>query len=171
MVDLARKEDSKTTFFVGNILESPELCPGPYASITSFRFLLNVDPVLRPPILDQLNRRLLPNGALIVDLHGNRRSLRHPAILWKKWKYRHGAAPANVMLNEMSQAEVEKLLEIAGFQVEEIHGFGILPPTLYRLPLNSIWRALDGWLSHLEWLNPYSIDLVFVCSKKNPAGR
>jgi SAM-dependent methyltransferase len=167
MVDIAREEDSKAKFFVGNILESPELCPGPYASITSFRLLLNVDPLLRAPILVQLNRRLQPNGALIVNLHGNRKSLRHPAILWKKWKHRGDADPSNIMLNEMSQDEVEKCLEAAGFQVDEIHGFGVLPPTLDRLPLNSLWRALDRWLSSLDGLNRYCIDLVFVCSKRN----
>ena len=169
MVEIARESKDHARFFVGNILESPELCPGPYTSITSFRLLLNLDPLLRIPVLTQLGHRLHPDGTLIVNLHGNRHSLRHPAILWKRWKYRHASVPDNLMLNDMSQTEVEQCLNSAGFSIEEIFGFGILPPTCYRLPFNSLWRSLDRWLSGLDCLKLLGIDLIFVCRRNNSA--
>ena len=166
MVEVARAACHQARFTIGNILESPNLCPGPYASITAFRFLLNVDPPLRVPIMAQLCRRLRPDGTLIINLHGNRHSLRHPAILWKRWRHRHDSDKNALMLNDMSRKEVERCLETAGFFVERVYGTGVLPPTLYRLPLRPLWRRIDHWLSGVSLLNPFCIDLMFVCKRQ-----
>lgn len=165
MVEKARTESRQAQFTVGNILESPDLCPGPYASITAFRFLLNVDPPLRCPVMTELNHRLAPDGTLIINLHGNRRSLRHPAILWKKWRRHTDPSGDAIMLNEMSRSEVEKCLENAGFRVEKVRGTGLLPQSFYRWPLQSLWRPLDRWLTGLAFLTPFCIDLLFICKK------
>jgi len=167
MVEVARAEGRHAQFYVGNILESPELCPGPYASITTFRLLLNIDPPLRVPLLTQLHRRLIPDGTLILNLHGNRNSLRHAALRWKAWRHRHDPARDKLMLNEMSQSEVERCLESAGFSTKHVSGIGILPQAVYRWPLSFLWRGLDRWLSGRSFLKPFSIDLLFVCRRKN----
>jgi len=166
MVEVARAAGRQARFHVGNILESPNLCPGPYASITSFRFLLNIDPSLRVPVLTQLCHRLKPDGMLILNLHGNRHSLRHPAILWKRWRHTNDPDKDELMLNDMSQGEVENCLEAAGFFIERVYGTGVLPPTVYRWPLRALWRRMDRRLSGLSWLNRFCIDLIFVCRRK-----
>ena len=169
MVELARATCPRARFSVGNILENPNLCPGPYASITAFRLLLNLDPPLRLPVLVGLNQRLKPGGLLLINLHGNRHSLRQPAVLWKRWRQRQGAGKEGLMLNDMSRKEAERCLEVSGFSVEDVYGTGVLPPTVYRWPLRSLWSRIDCRLSGLHFLNRFCIDLVFVCRKKDAA--
>ncbi len=164
MVELARETCPRAHFFVGNVLEDSGLCPGPYTSISSFRLLLNLDAELRIPILRQLHRRLDESGLLMVNVHGNKTSLRQPAIVWKKWRH-GGHLPAGLMLNAMSVAETEDCLRQAGFEVTSRQGMGILPPTCYRLPLRAFWLGLDRWLSGWSFLQPYAIDVIFVCKK------
>jgi SAM-dependent methyltransferase len=164
MVERARATCAQAHFHVGNVLEDSGLCPGPYGSISSFRLLLNLDPPLRVPILRQLHNRLKTDGVLIVNMHGNACSLRQPAIIWKRW--RHGKTlPPDLMLNAMSRKETMRCLEEAGFTVASMHGFGILPPTLYRWPYRFI-RSLDRWLTTLSFLQSSCIDLTFVCRKE-----
>jgi len=165
MVELARKICSQARFFVGNILENPGICPGPYTSITSFRLLLNLDPTLRIALLKQLHDRLHPEGVLIVNMHGNLHSLRQPAIIWKRWRHSK-SLPRELMLNTMSRDETVACLHAAGFQVERLRGTGILPPTLYRWPLRFLWAGLDRWLSRITLLQLFCIDLIFICRKK-----
>jgi SAM-dependent methyltransferase len=167
MVEVARAAGRHAQFYVGNILESPNLCPGPYASITTFRLLLNIDPPLRVPVLIQLHRRLQADGVLIFNVHGNRHSLRHPALLWNRWRHRYEPSGVERLLNDMSRSEVESCLEAAGFVVEHVYGIGILPQTVYRWPFSPLWRGIDRRLSGLSLLKPFSIDLLFVCRPKN----
>jgi SAM-dependent methyltransferase len=167
MVEVARAAGRQARFFVGNILESTNLCLGPYGSITTFRLILNIDPPLRVPVLIQLRRRLKPDGVLIFNVHGNRHSLRQPALIWNRLWRRYESGGVERLLNTMSRAEVEACLATAGFRVEQVYGIGILPQTVYRWPLNSLWRRLDLWLSSLTWLKRFSIDLIFVCKKKD----
>jgi len=164
MVEWARKTCLHAHFFVGNLLVTSSLCPGPYTSMTSFRLLLNLDPALRIPLLQQLRARLHPEGVLILNMHGNRHSLRQPAILWKRWRHQE-SLPVELMLNAMSQGETISCLEAAGFRVEHRQGIGVLPPTLYRWPLRFLWAALDRWLSQVPFLQSFCIDLMFVCKK------
>jgi SAM-dependent methyltransferase len=167
MVELARATCPRARFSVGNILENPNLCPGPYASITTFRLFLNLDPPLRLPILAGLRQRLNPGGALLLNLHGNRQSLRQPAILWKRWRNRKEAPKDGIMLNDMSRKEVQRCLEASGFTVEGVYGTGVLPPTVYRWPLRSLWSWIDCQLSRRLFLNRFCIDLIFVCKRKD----
>jgi len=167
MVEVARAASRQAQFSVGNILEDSTLCPGPYGSITTFRLVLNIDPPLRVPVLIELHRRLKPNGGLIFNIHGNRHSLRQPALLWNRWRHPNEAGGIKRLLNTMSRAEVETCVDTAGFRIERVYGIGILPQTVYRWPLRSFWRGLDRWLSSLSWLKRFSIDLIFVCRKKD----
>jgi SAM-dependent methyltransferase len=171
MVDLARASGRHAQFYVGNILESPDLCPGPYGSITTFRFILNIDPPLRVPVLIELHRRLKPDGALIFNMHGNRHSLRHPALLWNRWRNPIDVDGDERLLNDMSRKEVETCLEASGFVVERVYGIGILPQAVYRWPLRSFWRWLDRKLTSVSALNRFCVDLIFVCKKKGSPPR
>jgi SAM-dependent methyltransferase len=162
MVAVARTKCVKSRLQVGDILAQPGLLQKQYDIITAFRFLLNVEPEIRRRALRRLREVLRePDGLLVANVHGNSRSLRHPAIMWRRW--RTGSQPADAMLNELSPGEARTLLRECGFQVVRQFGFGILPPTLYRTPLRGFAAAVDKALAGDKWCNDRSIDMLFVC--------
>ncbi len=162
MVAVAREKCRRASLRVGDILTQPELLAGKFDVITTFRFLLNVEPAVRRGVLKKLREVLrTPDGLLIVNVHGNSRSLRHPAIVWRRRRER--AQPTGAMLNEMSPAETRQLLHDCGFQIVRQFGFGMLPPTLYRTPLRGLVEAIDRSLAGKFFLSNLSIDMMFVC--------
>ena len=162
MVAVARGKCTKATLQVGDIFSQPELLQNHYDLITSFRFLLNVEPELRLRVLKKLRTVLRePDGLLIVNVHGNARSLRHPAIVWRRWRER--STPSGAMLNEMSPTETKVLLRESGFQIVRQFGFGMLPPTLYRTPFRSAAAVVDKALAGENSWSSCAIDLMFVC--------
>jgi SAM-dependent methyltransferase len=162
MVAVARGKCRRARLQVGDILSQPEVLTGKYDLITAFRFLLNVEPELRATCLRRLRAAVSePKGLFLVNVHGNSRSLRHPAILWRRWRER--ARPTGAMLNEMSPGVTRQLLRRCGFEVVRQFGFGIVPPTLYRTPLRKLASAADGLFVGEHFLKNYAIDLLFVC--------
>ncbi len=143
-------------------MAQPELLQKPFDVITSFRFLLNAELGLRRRILRRLREVLRgTDGLLVVNVHGNSRSLRHPAIVWRRWRER--TRKTGVMLNEMSPVETNRLLHESGFQIVRQFGFGMLPPTLYRTPLRSAAGAVDKFLAGENCLSRCSIDMMYLC--------
>ena len=162
MVALARAKCRQARFKVGDILSQPDLLQPSYEVITAFRFLLNVEPALRRRVLLKLREVARePDGLLILNVHGNSRSLRHPAVVWRRW--REAARPTGAMLNEMSPAETKSLLRASGFEIVRQFGFGLLPPTLYRTPLRRPAARVDKLFAGDNLWRNYSIDLMFVC--------
>jgi SAM-dependent methyltransferase len=162
MVAAAAAKCKKARLQAGDILKQPALLKKDYDVITAFRFLLNVEPEIRRRALRRLREVIHPRqGLLVVNVHGNSRSLRHPAIVWRRWRERSHETPA--MLNEMSPDEARKLLGDCGFQVVRQFGFGMLPPTLYRTPLRNFAFAVDKLLAGDRWCNDWAIDMLFVC--------
>lgn len=163
MVAVARARCVKARLRVGDILAGPELLQKNYDVISCFRFLLNVEPEMRGRVLRRLREVLCaPAGRLLVNVHGNSRSLRHPAIVWRRRREHPGESSA--MLNEMSPAKTKNLLRENGFRVVRQFGFGMLPPTFYRTPLRPAAATVDRWLAGSHWWNDWSIDMLFVCS-------
>jgi len=162
MVKLARTKCLKAKLSVGDILSQPKLLTGQYDIITAFRFLLNVEPIIRERVLRKLREVILaPGGLLMLNVHGNSRSLRHPAIVWRRWRER--SHPSNAMLNEMSPHETQALLNASGFRIVRQFGFGMLPPTLYRTPLRKTAAAADRLFAGENLWRNVSIDMMFVC--------
>jgi SAM-dependent methyltransferase len=162
MIAVARSKCRTARLRVGDILTQPELLPTNYDVITAFRFLLNVEPDLRRRTLRRLRQVIRePHGRLVVNVHGNSCSLRHPAIVWRRWRER--ARPTGAMLNEMSPSEARILLRECGFQVVRQFGFGLVPPTLYRTPLRHFAFAADKSLAGDKWCADWAIDMLFVC--------
>lgn len=160
MVAVARTRCTKARLQVGDIFANPGLLNGPYDVISCFRFLLNVESALRQRVLVRLREVLRPsNGLLLVNVHGSSRSLRHSAILWRRWRDRR----PDSMLNEMSPGEARRLLWDTGFEVVRQFGFGVLPPTLYRTPLRGIAYAGDRLCAGENFWKNISIDLLYVC--------
>jgi SAM-dependent methyltransferase len=162
MVALARAKCRKAQLKVGDILSEPELLQPGYDIITAFRFLLNVEPAIRRAVLRKLREVAgRPESLLLVNVHGNSRSLRHPAIAWRRWRER--SHPTDAMLNEMSPDEARNLLRECGFQVVEQFGFGLLPPTLYRTPLRGPAAMVDKLFAGDNLWRNCAIDMMFVC--------
>lgn len=162
MVDVARTKCTKAQLLVGDILAQPELLQKSYDVISCFRFILNAEPEMRERILGRLREVLRqPDGLLLVNVHGNSRSLRHPTVLWRRWRER--TKKTDAQRNEMSPDEVKQLLHKSGFQIVRQLGFGVLPPTLYRTPLRRAAMAVDQSLAGENWLGNWSIDMLFVC--------
>jgi ubiquinone/menaquinone biosynthesis C-methylase UbiE len=162
MVARARTKCRQAQFKVGDILAQPELLQKNYDLITTFRFLLNVEPAQRQRVLRKLREVVRePDGLLVLNVHGNSRSLRHPAIVWRRWRER--SRPTGAMLNEMSSAETKALLRECGFRVVRQFGFGMLPPTLYRTPLRGLAAALDKLFAGDNLWRDCSIDMMFIC--------
>lgn len=159
MVGIAKAKCRQTNFQVGNILSQPELLKTPYDLITAFRFLLNTGPEIRLPVLKTLRRALNPGGLLIANVHGSSRSLRHPAIWWRRYREKN----PGTMLNEMSPRETEKLFRESGFEIVRRLGFGLLPPTLYRTPLRGAAFVIDGALAGENYVSAVAIDVIYVC--------
>ena len=99
------------------------------------------------------------NGRLIFNMHGNRHSLRHFAIMLRK--------QSKERINEISLNEVKQLVKEAGLEIENWYGFGIIPPFFHRTKFRPIIRALDKFFSKLPFLKSISYDLLFVCKIKN----
>ena len=164
MIAVARTKCRRARLQVGDILASPELLQKDYDIITCFRLLLNLEPEMRGRILSQLRGVIGPEGRLLVNIHGNSRSLRHPAIVWRRWRERKQKSDA--MLNEMSPGETEKLLWESGFRVVRKMGFGIWPPRFYRTPLRHVALATDRFLAGENIWNNWSVDILYVCSPR-----
>ena len=162
MVEVARAKCSRARLQVGDVVASPDILQKPYDVITNFRFLLNAEPELRSRVLQRLRTVLRePDGLLVVNVHGNTRSLRHPAIVWRRWRER--TKQTGAMLNEMSPAEARQLLHETGFEIVRRFGFGMLPPTFYRTPLRGAAAAVDKFLAGENGWRDSAIDLLFVC--------
>ncbi|HEX9046585.1 MAG TPA: class I SAM-dependent methyltransferase, partial [Verrucomicrobiae bacterium] len=162
MVAVAQTRCKKARLQVGDILTKPELLQKDYDFITAFRFLLNVEPDLRRRVLRRLREVIqTPHGLLVVNVHGNSRSLRHPSIVWRRWRER--SLQTNAMLNEIAPDEARMLLRECGFQIARQYGFGILPPTLYRTPLRRFASVVDKTFAGDRWCNDWAIDMLFVC--------
>ena len=162
MVAVARGKCTKARLLVGDILARPELLQASYDLISCFRFVLNAESGLRERVLWRLRQVLRsPDGLLLVNMHGNSRSLRHPAIVWRRWRERGGRT--DVMLNELSPAGARRLLAESGFEIVRQFGFGLLPPTLYRTPLRRVAAALDRSLAGERFWSDCAIDILYVC--------
>lgn len=169
MVEVARSKAVKTKFIVGDILSDCDLLQPSYDVITSFRFLLNAPADMRRRVLQRLREVIQkPDGLLIVNVHGNSHSIRHPVIAWKRWRLARGKIgnELELMLHEMSPAEAKQLLSETGFEIIEQIGFGVMPGVLYRTPLRGIASVIDQFAIGKSWCKNWSIDLLFVCRPK-----
>ena len=163
MVAVARGKCTKARLHVGDVLTEPDLLQPGYDLVSCFRFVLNAEPELRGKILRRLRQVLrAPGGRLLVNLHGNSRSLRHPAIVWRRGRER-GRQPSETMLNEMSLKSLKTLLAESGFAIVRQFGCGMLPPTLYRTPLRRAAFAVDRALAGEHFWSHSSVDILLLC--------
>ncbi|CAN5334840.1 hypothetical protein BH23VER1_BH23VER1_23920 [soil metagenome] len=165
MVEEARRKCGDVELVVGDLIGQPDLVEGEFDVITAFRFLLNVDEDTREAALACLRKKMSARGGLFIcNMHGNRRSLRHPIIAFRKWQRRRRPSESDDrMLAEMTTGEVRALLHRHGFEIIRQSGFGMVPQALHRTPLRRIFRRLDSWAAGKRATRNISIDTIFVC--------
>lgn len=167
MVRIAAGKCRRSTFYIGNIIDDPQIVVGKYEVITLFRFLLNAEPDLRLAILRWLRSRMNEqHGFLIANMHGNAWSLRHSALSFHKWRKRStssGEEGSDQLLSEMTPRDVYNLFRTSGFEIVEQIGFGLLPQVVFRTPLRYFSRWLDRTFAGAPLLKNVSIDLLFLC--------
>lgn len=93
---------------------------------TAFRFFLNAEPSLRSEVLDVLRNCLVEEGVLVANFHGNPASL---VGLVYPIRNRLAGRAINKL---MSEGEAIALLETHGFEVEQVHWYGLWPPVFRR---------------------------------------
>lgn len=157
MATRAREVCHRATVHVGHLGPggTPAAVERDYDLVTAFRFFLNVDDAVRRQALGRLHGLLTARrGVLVLNNHGNTVSARHVALRLNK-------DPA-AMHNELSDRALRSLLAEAGFRVQEVHGFGLLPDVVHRTRLRSAARTLERRAARRQWLTPLTIDRVYV---------
>jgi SAM-dependent methyltransferase len=138
--------------------------PQPVASdgptiVTIFRLLLNVDDEVRDRAI-AFAARALPDhdsGLLVVENHGNRRSLRH---------LRHRRNAGQQWFAELSHDEVEALLARHGFAIVHRRGFSLFPQGWYaRRWLRPIVRLVDDACSRSALLSEFAVTVLYVARR------
>lgn len=133
--------------------------------VTIFRLLLNTGDDVRDRAI-AFAAEALPtpaSGLLVVENHGNSRSLRH----LNRWRKR-----GNEWFNELSTAQVRDLLARHDFELEAVHGFALLPRAAYRSRWTApLARLIDDWASRRSWLAPVSVDVLYVARRAQGSAR
>ncbi|MFG1609835.1 methyltransferase domain-containing protein [Actinoplanes sp. NPDC049265] len=134
----------------------PEPVPaGTPAVVTMFRLLLNVDDVVRDRAL-AFAAKALPTpeaGMLVVENHGNARSLRH-----LRARRHHGQR----WFAELSHQQVGELLGRHGFEVVERRGFSMLTPSLHE---HSLARAADAAARRFPGSDRYAVNVLYAARR------
>jgi SAM-dependent methyltransferase len=130
--------------------------------VTVFRLLLNAPPEVRDRAL-AFAAHALPtaaSGLLVIENHGNRRSLRHLR------RFRRLGRCADAWFAELSHVEVAALLHRHGFRLVARRGFALLPQGAYRRRwLRPLAHALDNATAHLPFLSAVATDVLYVARR------
>jgi SAM-dependent methyltransferase len=126
------------------------------ALVTVFRLLLNVTDDVRDRAI-AFAAAALPSpesGLLIVENHGNRRSVRHLGAR------RHVNDP---WFSELSHDQVLSLFARHGFTLVEARAFAVCPAGAYRRAwLRPLARVVDGVAARLRWLWPWGTVVLYI---------
>lgn len=132
--------------------------------VTVFRLLLNVDDAVRDRAL-AFAALALPDadaGLLVVENHGNRRSLRHLGAR------RHAGER---WFAELSDGAVLDLLRRHGFELVERRGFSMLTRSWYaRRWLRPLAGLLDAAAIRLPGAARFAVDVLYV-ARRTGSGR
>ena len=164
MLDYAGQKVTRARLVCGDATQDPGLLDGPYDLITAFRFLLNAGDELRGDALELFRSKLSDDGYVILNIHGNRFSMRWPGTVVRRVLLRQRDQ------NQLSYWETKALLEKHGFTLTEVVGFALLVPRAYKLFGRRPAELFDALVRRAPFLRYFCIDLLFVCQVANDDG-
>jgi 2-polyprenyl-3-methyl-5-hydroxy-6-metoxy-1,4-benzoquinol methylase len=175
-LEAAREKDPDATLICGNVVTDPGLLDDQrFDLITCFRLFLNLEPEHRVPILRRLRELLAPGGHLIVDNHMNRYSALGIMALAAHWVLRIPRKPfvppgRRGVISTMSEREMRGALAAAGFEVEEVVRFCVMPGhgAFTVLPAGPL-LAVERLLARIPLVNRAAKNQVFVCRAAPPS--
>ena len=139
--------------------------------VTSFRLLLNMEPGLRRAMLTTLADMLNADGMLVVNTHGNPRSVKRIPMLWRRIRNRQSAA-RRLDGNYLSVAEVRELAAQAGLELIAISGCGLVSETVYNWIGPGLTTRLERAAARSARLSSFGINQMFILKRpmRTPAG-
>ena len=126
--------------------------------VTIFRLLLHADEHGRERAVAFAAKALrnYDAGLLVVENHGNRRSLRH-------LRHRHHGSP---WFEELDHVEIAELLDRHGFTVVEKRGFSLFTQGWYgRQWLRPIATAIDNFVARTGWGSTWAVNVLYVARR------
>lgn len=160
MIKIARDQCKKTKFIVGDITINSLNEPEKYDLITAFRFFLNAEKELRESALSEIGKIISKDGILVFNIHGNKPSFRHIAIIFSKLVGR------KTNKNEMSICDVKYMLEKHNFEIIDYYGVNFMPQFFSRFVPRQLWMFLENNLKKNEFLKKFAMDIIFVAKLK-----
>ena len=118
MLNIARKNCSKSDFIVAGITNENILINKKFDLITAFRFFPNAEEHLRKQIADLLSNHIKTDGFFVFNNHRNRSSFLFKLIQMKRFR--------KVKLG-MSEDEIISFLQDTGIKIIKKYHIGFLP--------------------------------------------
>lgn len=132
------------------------------AIVTIFRLLLNVDEPIRDRAI-AFAAKALPHydaGLLVVENHGNKRSLRH---------LRHRRHDTSPWFAELSHEQVADLLDRHGFTIVERRGFALFTQGWYgRSWLRPIASLIDDVVARTGLVSGRAVNVLYIARRTRP---
>lgn len=158
MLKEARIKFKKINFILLDIIKNLNKFKQKFNLITSFRFFLNAEDSLKKKILKAISQLIDDNGIFVFNIHGNKNSIRHFAVFFRKLLFK-------TKVNETSYAEMEKLLNENNLRISEIYGLNFLPFIFIKFLPKKLWLTIEKSIYKLKFLNNFGIQLIFVSKK------
>jgi SAM-dependent methyltransferase len=140
--------------------EMPEPAPAEApVLVTIFRLLLHADERVRERAVAFAAKALrnYDAGLLVVENHGNRKSLRH---------LRHRRHHGSPWFEELDHVEVAELLDRHGFTVVEKRGFSLFTQGWYGRPLlRPLATAVDNFVARTGWGSTWAVNVLYVARR------
>lgn len=158
MLELAKTKVTSSKLIKGDISKEPSLIKGKHNLITSFRFFLNAQDILKHEVLDVLHKKLSKDGIFVLNIHGNKFSLRFFSVLLRKYIFHQ-------IVNQLSFWEMKNILIRHNFKIVDFCGIGFVTPKLYKLFPKRLFGTVETMLRRVSFLNYFAVDLILVCKK------
>ncbi len=142
MLKRARKRNPASEFICFDTRSAPDAVNEQFDLITAFRFILNADADDRYVALSWLRRRLRKDtGRLLVNNHGNFWS--HKIITHGMRRIARGTGERRLSGNVLSDREARRLFATCGFEVEAVHGCGLLGGRVFGVTPYRVAEAIE----------------------------
>lgn len=147
--------------FINADLTKQNLDIGPFDLITSFRFFLNAEDILRKDVLSTFNSYIKAGGYLLINTHMTPWSI-HGIRL----KLRKAITKKENVESTLSSNDLKRLVEGYGYKCVNTKSYRLLPTLKGKLVLPGfIFKAIDTIASKLPFSNIYCHNTMFLFKK------